>query len=136
MPEITTVFSETRQYKDVSSTFGVNPVTHDVIAATDAEAVKQALRLILLTRTGEVPFFPNFGSSIYRLLFEPIDAVTTILLKTEIVATIAAFEPRVQLRQLDVVPSEDEHTYRVTLLFNLVNQVQPITLSLFLTRLR
>tara|TARA_R110000868_G_scaffold79604_32_gene226494 strand:+ start:2633 stop:3043 length:411 start_codon:yes stop_codon:yes gene_type:complete len=136
MAEITTVFSETRQYKDVSSTFGVNPVTHDVIAATNAEAVKQALRMILLTRTGEVPFFPNFGSRIYRLLFEPIDPVTTILLKTEIAATITAFEPRVQLRQLDVVPSDDEHTYRVTLLFNLVNQVQPITLSLFLTRLR
>lgn len=136
MPEIVSSFDTVRPYKDISLTFARNPVTNDVVAVTGEEDVKRALKLLLLSRTGETPFFPNFGSRLYRLLFEPIDPVTTVLLQNEIADTIIAFEPRVNIRQLTVEASPDESRYDVTLLFNLVNQIQPITLSLYLTRLR
>ena len=136
MPEIPTTFTKTRPYKDVSLTFARNVVTSDVVAVTDAAAVKRSLKLLLMSRTGETPFFPEFGSRIYRLLFEPIDPITTRLLQNEIQSTIDAYEPRVNIRQLPVTPSRDAQGYDVDCLFNIVNQVTPVTLTLYLSRLR
>lgn len=125
-----------RQYKDVSLAFTRNPVTHDVVSVTGDEAVKRSIKNLLMTRAGEVPFFPEFGTSLNDLLFEPIDPITTALLETEIQAVIEAYEPRVRIQSLVVTPSEDENAYNIRLTFNLVNMSQPITLTLLLSRLR
>lgn len=136
MPEISTIFSTTRPYKDVSLTFARNVVTSDVVTVSGADAVKRSIKLLLMSRAGETPFFPEFGSRIFGLLFEPIDTITTVLLQHEIEATITAYEPRVNIRQLTVTPSSDEQGYDIDCLFNIVNQVAPVTLTLYLSRLR
>ena len=136
MPEISTSFSTPRVYKDISLTFARNVVTSDVVTVSDADAIKRSLKLLLLSRTGETPFFPEFGSRIYTMLFEPIDPITTLLLQHEIEATVAAYEPRVRILQLSIVPSLDEQGYDVNFYFTIVNQVAPITLTLYLSRLR
>lgn len=136
MAEITVTSNTRRTYRDVSLTFARNPVTHDIVTVTDTDAVKRALKFLLLSRTGETPFYPNFGSKLHQLLFEPIDPITTVLIEHEIAATIEAFEPRVNIQELTVTPVEDQNEYQVNLVFNLVNQVQPLTFTLYLTRLR
>ena len=136
MPEISTIFSTTRPYKDVSLTFARNVVTSDVVSVSGEDAVKRALKLLIMSRAGETPFFPEFGSRIFTLLFEPIDTITSVLLQHEIQATIAAYEPRVNIRQLTVTPSSDEQGYDIECFFNIVNQVAPVTLTLYLSRLR
>ena len=136
MPEIPTTFTKTRPYKDVSLTFARNVVTSDVVAVSGEDAVKRSIKLLLMSRAGETPFFPDFGSRIFGLLFEPIDTITSVLLQHEIEATITAYEPRVNIRQLTVTPSSDELGYDVDCLFNIVNQTAPVTLTLFLSRLR
>lgn len=129
-------FLRTRQYCDLSLSFGLNPVTNDVITVTGDEAVKRAIKNLLLTITGEVPFFPNFGSRISQLLFEPIDPITTALLQSELLATVSAYEPRARIQSLLVTPTPDENRYQVDIVFLILNQATPVTLSLFLTRLR
>ena len=136
MPEISTIFSTTRPYKDVSLTFARNVVTSDVVTVSGADAVKRSLKLLIMSRAGETPFFPEFGSLIFPLLFEPIDPITTVLLQHEMRATIAAYEPRVNIRQFTVTPSSDELGYDIDCLFTIVNQVSPVTLTLYLSRLR
>ena len=136
MPEISTIFSTTRLYKDVSLTFARNVVTSDVVTVSGEDAVKRSIKLLLMSRAGETPFFPEFGSLIFPLLFEPIDPITTVLLQHEILATIAAYEPRVNIRQLTATPSSDEQGYDIDCLFTIINQVAPITLILYISRLR
>ena len=136
MPEIPTTFTKTRPYKDVSLTFARNVVTSDVVTVSGEDAVKRSLKLLIMSRAGETPFFPEFGSRIFGLLFEPIDPITTVLLQHEIQATIDAYEPRVNIRQFTVTPSSDEQGYDVDCLFNIVNQTAPVTLTLYLSRLR
>jgi len=136
MPEIPTTFTKTRPYKDVSLTFARNVVTSDVVAVTGEDAVKRSIKLLLMSRAGETPFFPEFGSRIFTLLFEPIDPITTVLLQHEIQATIEAYEPRVNIRRLTATPSSDEQGYDIDCLFSIVNQVAPVTLTLYLSRLR
>ena len=136
MPEIPTTFTKTRPYKDVSLTFGRNVVTSDVVTVSGEDAVKRSIKLLLMSRAGETPFFPEFGSRIFTLLFEPIDPITTVRLQHEIQATIEAYEPRVNIRRLTATPSSDEQGYDIDCLFNIVNQVAPVTLTLYLSRLR
>ena len=136
MPQITTTFTKTRPYKDVSLTFGRNVVTSDVVAVSGEDAVNRSIKLLLMSRAGEPPFFPEFGSRIFTLLFEPIDPITTVLLQHEIQATIEAYEPRVNIRRLTATPSSDEQGYDIDCLFSIVNQRAPVTLTLYLSRLR
>ena len=136
MAEIDAFTTRARDYKDISLTFGRNPVTNDILSVTGADAVKRSLKTLIMTMTGEAPFFPEFGSRLSRLLFEPIDPITTALIDSELRATINGYEPRVTIRSLTITPSVDEHAYNIELTFQLVNQVEPITLTLFLTRLR
>jgi phage baseplate assembly protein W len=136
MSEIDFTTTKKREYRDVSLTFSKNPVTNDVVALTGADAVKRAVRTLLMTNIGEVPFLPSFGSNLNAMLFEPIDAITTAQIDSEIRATIAAFEPRVQIISLTVMPSEDEQRYDVSITFAMINLPEPITLTIFLSRLR
>jgi phage baseplate assembly protein W len=136
MAEIDSPGSQPRQYKDLSLTFGRNPVTNDVIAVSGTEAVKRSIKNLLLTVAGEVPFFPDFGCRLNYLLFEPIDPVTTVQIESEIRATIEGFEPRVTIRSITVTPTPDENRYQIDLSIALINLASPITLTLFLSRLR
>ena len=125
-----------REYRDININFEKNPVTDDVLAVTGADAVKKSVRSILMTQAGEVPFLPNFGSRLTRLLFEPMDGITTSMLDSEIRTSITTFEPRVTIRDLTITPTPDEHQYQVDLVLQLVNLPTPITLTIFLTRIR
>ena len=130
------IFPRNREYKDMSLSMGRNPVTNDIIAVTSEEAVKRSIKNLLNTNAGEVPFFPDFGTRINELLFEPIDPITTVLLEGELRATIEAFEPRARILTLTATASEDENRYNIYIVFRLNNLAEPVTLSLFLSRLR
>lgn len=129
-------FYKVRQYKDLSLTMMRNPVTNDVVAVTGAEAVKRSLRNLINTRTGEVPFFPDFGSTLQQLLFEPMDAITIAGLEASIRATIDAYEPRARITDLVITGDDDTLTYEVNLTVMILNTLDPVTLTLFLKRLR
>lgn len=129
-------FFVTREYKDLNLNFERNPVTDDVMSVTGVDAVKKSIRNLVMTMTGEIPFLPEFGSRLYRLLFEPIDAITTAMIESELRASITTFEPRVSIRNLVVTPTPDELLYQIDLTLQLVNLPTPITLTLFLSRLR
>jgi len=129
-------FQRVREYKDFSLTMGMNPITNDIVAVTGEEAVKRSIKNLLYTVAGEVPFFPNFGSTINRLLFEPIDPITIINLESAIRACIEAFEPRVRIQSLVITPDVDELQFKVDITLRLVNLLAPITVSVFLKRLR
>ena len=65
-----------RIYSDIDMDFSSNPVTQDIYKKTNVEAVKQALKNIMLTPFYSKPFAPNYGSPIAGLLFEPMDNLT------------------------------------------------------------
>lgn len=134
MPDI--LFERVREYRDLSLTFSRNPVTNDVVAVTGVDAVKRAIKNLLMTYIGETPFFPNFGTRLYRLLFEPIDPITTSLIETEIYTMINAYEPRARVVDLSVVPSIDELQYNINVILQIVNVTDPVSFGIFLKRLR
>lgn len=136
MAEFTTPVSKEQIYRDVSLTFARNPVTNDVAIVTGIDAIKRSLRFLLLSETGETPFYSTFGSRLRHMLFEPDDPITRLLIRDQIQASIVAFEPRVIIQSLSVEPSADGNAYQVNLVFSVLPQYETATLSLFLSRLR
>ena len=54
-----------RGFKDISSSFKVNPLNEDLIAIKNETAIARSVRNLVLTRPGEKFFNPNLGSRVY-----------------------------------------------------------------------
>lgn len=130
------VFQNVRDYKDISLSMAMNPVTNDIVAVTGAQAVIRAIKVLLSTHAGEVPFFPSFATSLKRLLFEPIDAITTSLIETEIRSVIDTYEPRARVITLVAIPDEENNSYQIDLEIEIISTAQSVAFSVFLKRIR
>ena len=93
-----------RSFKDVNIGFLKNSFTNDVSSVVNDNAIKQAVKNLILTSPGEKPFQSSKGSKVYTMLFEPLDAFTADMIRDEIINTINQNEPRVELTNVDVQP--------------------------------
>ena len=109
-----------RSFKDFSVNFARNPFTDDLSVVNNDNSIKQAVKNIILTSPGEKPFQPLVGSSVNRLLFEPLDAFTADAIAEEIRTTINQYEPRVALTRVDVTPIYEDNKLNVSLEYKIV----------------
>ena len=125
-----------RTYSDLNLNFNKNPATKDVAKLKDVEAVKRAVRNLILTNRFERPFHPEIGSDIRSLLFENMTPVVEVLLKDRIKETIDVYEPRADVTDIIVSGDTDRNEYRVQIEFRVLNIPDPIIVTEFLQRLR
>jgi phage baseplate assembly protein W len=126
----------TKIYSDLDLTFNRLPVTNDVALSYDNQAVIRSVRNLLSTNFYERPFQPNLGSNISKLLFEPINNITSDLIIQEIKTVIDNFEPRAKIDKIVVQPNSDKNEYTVTLQFYIGNNTAPTAVNLLLQRSR
>jgi len=107
-------------FKDISMSFGSNPLTDDLIALKNANAISRSVRNIVMTLPGEKPFNPNFGSRVSSLLFENMDVITSGLILDEIKTSISNYEPRVELISVDVDPDFEGNSYDIVIVYNII----------------
>lgn len=123
-------------YSDFNSMFLPHPNTGQVTRKTNIESIKQAVRNLVLTDKYERVRNFDFGTDIKRYLFENFDKITQIELKQKIEAAIKRFEPRVNVEEVIVDPSEDTNTLFVTIRFHVVMipDVQQVNLTFYRVR--
>jgi phage baseplate assembly protein W len=126
----------TRTFSDLDLNFTKHPVTKDVARKYDEEAIKAAVKNLVLTQNYERPFHSEIGSQIRGLLFEPATPMLNIMLKRAITDTIINFEPRVRLNDVLVTVSPDNNEVYVSINFTVINTTRPVTVDLILTRTR
>lgn len=125
-----------RIYSDIDLNFLAHPNTGDVSKKYDVDAVKQALKTLVLTNFYERPFQPKLGSPVYGMLFENIDMPSANSLKLRLELLISQYEPRVRAQEVTVVPLYDENSFRVSIYFYVVGVRDPVTFSTILKRTR
>ena len=126
----------TRLFSDLDFNFTAHPVTKDVVRRYDDNAIKAALKNLILTSNYERPFHPEIGTPIKSLLFEPATPLLASSIKQAVVNTINNFEPRVELTDVSVSVDEDSNYVGISIEFKIVNTTRPITLDLTLERTR
>ena len=113
-------------FKDVSMTFQRHPLTNDLIALKNEQAIARSLRNIVFTNPGEKFFNQNFGSRISKSLFENIDDISASLIVDEIRQSITNYEPRVDLLDVKAEPNFDNNEFNVRIVYNIVGVDVPI----------
>ena len=124
-------------FKDISMTFQSNPLTDDLIALKNENAIARSVRNLVLTIPGERPFAPALGSNVNNLLFENFDDLTASAIKSEIENTLENYEPRIKLEDVSVKPEFDRNEFHVTLNYIIVGMDVPqqeLTFALLPTR--
>ena len=91
--------------------------------STTLKAVKNDVRLLLLTEKGERIFQPNLGVGLRRFLFEPITGETTLAIQNEIVETFNFWLPFVSIKDIKVETttqdSFNKNQISINVIFNL-----------------
>ena len=109
-----------RGFKDVSMSFKVNPLNNDLVALKNATAISRSVRNIVFTTPGEKFFQPSFGSRVSQILFENMDEITSLSIRDEIENSIRRFEPRVDLKSVQVNPDFDGNQYDVVITYQII----------------
>lgn len=153
---LTRTTKKTEFFSDFTDSFAKTPVGDQLARVLNEQSVNQSLRNIIKTNLGERPFQPNLGSDVYATLFDLNTNESVKDLELIIESAININEPRVNLLKvyvktnLDVpeiyeIPEKsniyipaatDENSIEVTIIYNLINNPEPINLSVILKRVR
>lgn len=123
-------------FSDIDLNFTRHPITDDVSRKTDAAAVNQSLRNLILTANYERPFNSNIGSPIRALMFEPYSPMLRVLLKTVVEQTVENFEPRISLQDVIISPNESNNSLEISIYYYILNSTSLQSFQMTLERTR
>ena len=112
-------------FKDVSMTFQKHPLTSDILALKNESAIARSVRNIVFTVPGEKFFDEDFGSRISQALFENINDISANIIKNEIESSLKIYEPRVNVREVEVKPNFDQNEFNVTIIYEIIGADVP-----------
>ena len=112
-------------FKDISMSFHANPLSKDLIALKNANAIARSVKNIVFTLPGEKFFNEEFGSRITASLFENINDVTASIIVDEITQSINTYEPRVDLTEVKAFPNFDNNQFDVMIVYEIIGADVP-----------
>lgn len=134
--DMATIQRNIRDFSDFNLLFTKHPVSYDVAKITNENAIKAAVRNLILTKNYERPFHPEIGCQISSLLFENYNPIIKSAMEQTIKDTLTKFEPRARLISLNIVDKPDQNEIDVTVEFAITQVERPITVTTTLSRLR
>ena len=114
-----------KAFKDISLSFSPHPVTKDLPILKNESAIRRSVRNIVQTIPTEKFFNPDFGSDVYKSLFDFVDFGTANVIQDQIKTAINNFEPRVENVKVEVDPSADENEFEIVVVYDIVGQELP-----------
>jgi len=127
--------SSDRFYSDIDLSFKKKK-NGDIFKKTDANAVKQAVKNLILTNHYEKPFSPFFGSNIRDMLFELGDQFLDFEIKQKIKQAIKNYEPRAEVLDISTNYRDYANSLDVSITFLILSTNETITLETEISRLR
>ena len=114
-------------FKDLSMSFQANPLSKDLIALKNTNAIARSIKNIVFTLPGEKWFNESFGSRITASLFENINDVTANIIVDEITSSITKYEPRVELigEGVKAFPNYDNNTFDIIIVYTIIGTDVP-----------
>ena len=114
-----------RVFKDINLSFKRHPVTNDVVAIRNEDAIKRSVKNIIFTILGEKPFEPDFGSVINQSLFDLNTNLNEIRISDEIKTSLDNYEPRINNVDVSVSVLPDTNEMNCTVQYDIVGLSTP-----------
>ena len=132
----TTLSKKDKAYIDISLAFTPNPINNDLTVLTNARAINNSLKNLIMFVPSEVPFNRNIGSHVTSYLFDTIDDGTANLLRLEIDRCIQYGEPRALLQDVQVEAQPDQNQFVCTITYKIIGSEEIFTVQQILTPTR
>ena len=131
-----TINRNVRTFSDLNLLFSSSSATKDVTKVLNENAIRAAVRNLVLTKNYERPFHPEKGCQITSLLFENFTPITKSAMEQTVRDVLEKFEPRARLTDVVVSENPDQNSIDVTVRFAINNTDRPVTITTTLTRAR
>jgi phage baseplate assembly protein W len=114
-----------------------HPISNDIFKLKNIEAIKSSIKTLVLLNHYEKPFHPDIGCDIYKSLFENMNEPgLKFTMEDYITETIEKYEPRVELKKVNILFQEDQNNVEITIYFVPVNAVDTVSMTMYLKILR
>ena len=117
--------SISRAFKDISLSFVKNPITNDILALRNEDAIKKSVINLVRTQIGEIFFNRLIGTSIDKNLFELYELEISDTLSQEITILLENFEPRISVNNILVRPNEEDYSLNLEISYDIVGLPLP-----------
>lgn len=128
--------ARSKLYSDIPLAFTIHPNTKDIRPITDVNAIKQAVKVLVLSNFSDRPFHPELGGNVTRYLFENANKFTAIAMKDEVLRILRKNEPRIKNTKVQIALNEDENRLLVTIGFTINTSNLNTEVSFYLDRIR
>lgn len=128
--------TESPLFCDIDLNFSKNPVTDDVSIKIDDDAVKRAIRNLLLLKRNEKPFHPEINPGVSELLFELPGPVMMVHGKKKVEEAIRLYEPRIDKLDVNFNFLSDSNALVVNIRFTILNRKAVYETNIKLERTR
>ena len=128
--------SRKKGYSDLDLSLKIHPIRKDIIALKDDNAIKNAIKNLLISNFHERPFAPDKGANLRGLLFEPANILTEIQIRDNIKDVIKKYEPRVSVIGIDINDLRDENAYNILVRFKIKEFDTTQSVEIILRRLK
>ena len=123
-------------HRDLDLSLKIHPIRKDIIPLKDDNAIKNAIRNLLVSNFSDRPFGRDKGANLRALLFEPADTITEVAMVQNIRKVIRKYEPRVKVLKISVNNQADQNAYRIIVRFLIKEFDQQDNVEIILRRLR
>ena len=125
-----------RTNSDIDCSFERNRDTNDVYKKTEAAAVRQSIKNLLMTNRGSVPFKPVYGGDLESFLFQLDTEIESYDIEEAVETQIKLFEPRAVLRRVTANIQSEYNAVSITIVFQVINTTKVVTMELSISRAR
>ena len=86
---------------------------YDIEVLEDELAIRNSIVNLFTVRKGEVYLNPEYGLPLYKYIAEPLTVSTAELIGNELYTAIKKWEPRVEVKDIYVLPNEELYMYQI-----------------------
>jgi phage baseplate assembly protein W len=122
------------KYKDLAVPLK-HTMNRDFDEINDLASIQNGINNIFTWRKGQRVLEPEFGSTLYQYIDEPINEKTAKMIGEDLKTLIEVWEPRVKIIKVIITPFAEENTYYIQVFYNVPSfSDQPLSFESALTK--
>lgn len=124
--------SNLKRAKDVLPIVGANG---DYVEVYGKDAIANQIKTLLMTPLGSYPFDPEYGTLLYKQLFEQIDEVTEETIYYEVSSRVLKYVSGVSVESVDIVWNKKNKSCTVNVYYYIEDEENRTKLSVLIQNL-
>lgn len=104
-------------YSDLDLTFKAHPLTGDLPAKINQDALRRSIQHLFKLNAFDIPFKPNSKSNLKRYLFEDNNHITRASAVQDMTWLVEKIEPRIKLISLEIDGDTNPKVWTITVTY-------------------